>query len=121
VNESLLQARELQAAGNIPGAVARLGEALKAFPNELRLAQLRSTRAGMNSACRAAAPPAPIPEPPAADPEPPPVVEPVPSQQAQLPEETLNGRPPLFPNRTGTPPSSRFCGRRQPQGRGGMK
>ena len=43
VDESVSQARELQAAGDISGALKKVDEAVLSFPNEVRLAQLRAT------------------------------------------------------------------------------
>jgi len=43
VNECVSQAREMQAAGDLQRALARVEEALAAYPNEVRLVQLRST------------------------------------------------------------------------------
>jgi serine/threonine-protein kinase len=42
VTECVTQARDLQAAGDIAGALARIDEGLKSFPNEVRLVELRS-------------------------------------------------------------------------------
>jgi eukaryotic-like serine/threonine-protein kinase len=46
----LSQVMELRARGDIPGAVARIDEALKLYPNEARLAQLRRTLQPQNEA-----------------------------------------------------------------------
>jgi serine/threonine protein kinase len=43
VNESISQARELQVAGDLNAALEKVEAALLSFPNEIRLAQLRST------------------------------------------------------------------------------
>jgi len=43
VSECLSQARKLQAAGDLAGAVSRLEEALAAYPRELRLMQIQET------------------------------------------------------------------------------
>jgi serine/threonine-protein kinase len=43
LNECVSQAREMQANGDLSGALARVEEVLKAYPNEVRLAQLRTT------------------------------------------------------------------------------
>jgi serine/threonine protein kinase len=42
ITECLTQARELHAAGDVAGAIARLDEGLKSFPEEARLKDLRS-------------------------------------------------------------------------------
>ena len=71
VNESVAKARDLQATGDLGAAVATLDEALKSFPNELRLMHLRSTLSNVRSATPAAfasaqpaePPPAPVPTP----------------------------------------------------------
>ena len=43
VNECLSQARRLQAAGDLGGALAKIEEGLVAYPNEFRLQQIRET------------------------------------------------------------------------------
>jgi len=43
VDDSLARARDLQAAGDLPGALRTVEEALRSFPSELRLVQLRDT------------------------------------------------------------------------------
>jgi serine/threonine-protein kinase len=43
VNECVSQARELQTAGNLSAALAKVEEVMAAYPNEIRLAQLRAT------------------------------------------------------------------------------
>ena len=65
VNESVARARDLQAAGDLADALATLDEALKSFPNELRLMHLRSTLSNARRTTRGAAvsaePPASMP------------------------------------------------------------
>jgi serine/threonine protein kinase len=43
VDDSLARARDLQASGDLPGALKVVEEALRSFPSELRLVQLRDT------------------------------------------------------------------------------
>ena len=43
VDQCVAQARELQAAGDINGALTRVQEGLAAYPNDSRLAQLQNT------------------------------------------------------------------------------
>ena len=43
LNDSVSQAREMQANGNLEGALAKVEEALASYPNEVRLVQLRAT------------------------------------------------------------------------------
>jgi serine/threonine protein kinase len=54
VNESVSQARELQAAGDLAGAVRIVEEALQSFPNESRLVQLLKTLLNLLPAARRA-------------------------------------------------------------------
>src|SRR5262249_41074812 len=59
VNECVSQARELQSAGDYPGALAKVNEILVNLPNEVRLVQLRATLQALfgESSRRAGVPP----------------------------------------------------------------
>src|SRR5450432_1883647 len=64
VNECISQAREMQVAGDLKAALAKVEEALVSYPNEVRLVQLRSTL--RNLGAEPAATPAPARQPDAA-------------------------------------------------------
>ncbi|HWB97205.1 MAG TPA: protein kinase, partial [Bryobacteraceae bacterium] len=80
VNECVAQAREYQVNGNLPAALAKVEDVLAAWPNEVRLLQLRSTLRNQlvelqRATSAATAPPEPVVPPPPARP----VVPPPPS------------------------------------------
>ena len=70
LNECVTQAREMQASGDLSGALARVEEALATYPNEVRLVQLRTTLKNLGAVSTAKAPPVRQPEAPAARAEP---------------------------------------------------
>ena len=60
INNILVEARGLQAADDLPGALKKVEQGLSEFPNEVRLAQLHNTlRAAVSLARSDAAPPSP--------------------------------------------------------------
>jgi hypothetical protein len=62
VNECVSQAREMQATGDLSGALAKVEAALADYPNEVRLVQLRSTLRNQGAVSQSA-PAAPMPPP----------------------------------------------------------
>ena len=88
VNECVSQARERQAAGDLQGALARVEEALAAYPNEVRLVQLRSTLRNLGAVSQPTPAAAAIP-PPKGEPEvAPPAVQGPMVTETLLPSET---------------------------------
>lgn len=61
VNECVSQARELQVAGDLSTALAKVEEVLAVYPNEVRLVQLRATLLNLGAAPQAAPPATPPP------------------------------------------------------------
>lgn len=77
LNECVSQARELQANGDLNGALAKVEEVLRTCPNELRLTQLRTTLRNLGAVSKAPPVPESRPEPavPSKPPEPAPRAE----------------------------------------------
>jgi serine/threonine protein kinase len=103
VNDCVSQAREMQAAGDLSGALAKVEEVLTGFPNEIRLVQLSKTLRNLGAVSQPAAG-APMPPPPGEESTPP-------SSRNSAPTETLarpQARPSgdytfLEPDKTGVP------------------
>jgi serine/threonine-protein kinase len=64
IHDCVLQVREMQAHGDLKGALARLDEVLALYPNEVRLVQLRKTLVNLGAESPGQ-PPIAMPEPPA--------------------------------------------------------
>lgn len=107
VNESLARARDLQGAGDLLAALAVLDQALKSFPNEMRLMHLRTTlNSALANAQRAALPVADAPAAGSA-----PAITPAPIAGPVSPEEALNATvaldsEPAWPTTVQKPPNS---------------
>src|ERR1022692_4787540 len=68
LNDCVSQARELQVNGDLNGALAKVEEVLASYPNEVRLAQLRSTLRNLGALSGVAPTPARQPDAPSARP-----------------------------------------------------
>ena len=68
LNDCVSQARELQVNGDLNGALAKVEEVLASYPNEVRLAQLRSTLRNLGAVSPVAPTPARQPDAPPATP-----------------------------------------------------
>jgi serine/threonine-protein kinase len=86
LNDCVSQAREMQANGDLNGALAHVEEILASYPNEVRLVQLRTTLRNLGAVPAATPTPARQPDAPVASPkseEPPPQMETVSSSENQ--------------------------------------
>jgi eukaryotic-like serine/threonine-protein kinase len=84
LNDCVSQARELQANGDLSGALAKVEEGLACYPNEVRLVQLRATLRNLGAV--SAAGPAPVVQPDA------PTTSPKPGPSAPTQTETMGAR-----------------------------